>query len=84
MPTFDITRERTVDSAARRLADLERFAERRADFLETLDLDALGPACLCRIFCEDETIAEAIASGYLYLAHLIDMENLAMTLSAAA
>lgn len=84
MPNFDITRERNFETAARRLVELERFAQRRAEFLDTLDLDALGPVCLCRIFREDEVIAEQIASGHLYLAHLIDMKNLAMSLATAA
>ncbi len=84
MPNFDITHDRNLDSAARRLASLERFAERRADFIDTLDLDALGPNNLCRIFDDGENIEFEIASGHIYLCHLVDMQNLGMALSPAA
>lgn len=36
MQTFDITLECNLASAARRLADLERFGERRDGFIDTL------------------------------------------------
>lgn len=84
MPNFDITHDRNLDSAARRLANLERFAERRADFIDTLDLDALGPNILCQILNDDENIEYEIASGHIYLCHLSDMLNLGMALSPAA
>ncbi|MGF7156200.1 hypothetical protein [Novosphingobium gossypii] len=84
MSDFDITRERTFDRAARRLASLERFAQRRADFIDALGLDALGSNTLCGIFYDGEDIEFEIATGHIYLCHLVDMQNLGMALSPAA
>lgn len=44
MKTFDITIDHCLERSSRRLEGLERFAQRRAEFIETLDLGALGAA----------------------------------------
>ncbi|EJL20428.1 hypothetical protein [Novosphingobium sp. AP12] len=76
MKDFAITATRDLDRAAQRLQDLERYADRRGQLLETLDLDLLGPDQLSRIFAEDEQINEDLAWGHLYINHLAEMEAL--------
>jgi len=71
-----ITSTRSFDRAAQRLHNLERYAHRRDQLLEGLNLDFLEPDQLSRIFAEDEQINEDLASGHLYLAHLAEMEAL--------
>lgn len=44
MKTFDITIDHSLERSLRRLEGLGRFAQRRAEFIETLDLCALGTA----------------------------------------
>ncbi|CDO38617.1 hypothetical protein [Novosphingobium mathurense] len=74
MDLFDITSQRTVEAAARRLESLERFADRRDDFLATIDLDALDREAAYRIFAADEAVIVELALGHLYIAHLVDMD----------
>ena len=80
MKDFQITAARDLDSAARRLHDLERHAERRDQLIDTLDLDALGPKQLYEIF--QDAIEDAIDWGHLYLDHLASMKALGMQLAA--
>jgi hypothetical protein len=80
MRNFHITAA-TADEAARRLKDLEHYADRRDQLIETLDLDALGPNQLYTIFQEQDAIEEAIDWGYLHVEHLARMEALSLELS---
>lgn len=74
MKDFAITATRDLDRAAQPLQNLERYADRRDQLLETLDLDLLGRDQLSRIFAEDEQINEDLAWGHLYICHLAEME----------
>lgn len=74
MDLFNITSQRTVEAAARRLVTFERFADRRDDFLAAIDIDALDREAAYRIFAADEAINEELAFGHLYIAHLVDMD----------
>ena len=80
MKDFAITATRDLDRAAQRLHDLERYADRRDQVLEGLNLDLLGPDQLSRIFAEDEQINEDLAWGHLYLAHLAEMQALGFSI----
>lgn len=82
MKDFAITSTRDFDRAAQRLHDLERYADRREQLIETLDLDSLGPNQLARIFADDDRINEDLAFGHLYLDHLAGMDALGLTLGA--
>lgn len=79
MKDFAITATRDLDRAAQRLQNLERYADRRDQLLETLDLDLLGRDQLSRIFAEDEQINEDLAWGHLYTCHLAEMEVLGLS-----
>lgn len=81
MKDFRITATRNIDQAARRLGALERYAHRRAEIIDTLDLDALGPNQMFQIFEDDDALAWELASGHLYLHHLADMQALGMQLA---
>lgn len=76
MKDFAITATRDLDRASQRFQDLERYADRRDQLLEGLDLDLLGCDQLSRIFADDEQINEDLACGHLYLIHLAEMEAL--------
>lgn len=78
MIIIDITCGRDIQGAERLLGRLERFARRRADFIDALDQGALGADTLREIRRCDEMIAFEIASGHAYLAHLVEIENLGL------
>jgi len=82
MKDFAITATRDLDRAAQRLQNLERYADRRDQLLESLDLDLLGRDQLSRIFAEDEQINEDLAWGHLYISHLAEMEALGSSISS--
>jgi hypothetical protein len=82
MKDFAITATRDFDRAAQRLHDLERYADRRDQLLERLDLDSLGRGELSRIFAEDDQIDEELAWGHLYLDHLAQMDALGASLTS--
>jgi len=82
MKDFAITATRDLDRAAQRLQDLERYADRRDQLLESLDFDSLGPNQPSRILADDEQISEDLAWGHLYLDHLAGMKALNFTLIA--
>lgn len=80
MRNFHITAA-TADQAARRLKDLEHYADWRDQLIDTLDLDALGPGQLYQIFQEQDAIEEAIDWGHLHVEHLARMEALSRELA---
>lgn len=82
MKDFAITATRDLGRAAQRLQDLERYAERRDQLLETLDRDLLGCDQLSRIFAEEEQINGDLAWGHLYICHLAEMEALRSSISS--
>lgn len=82
MKDFAITETRDLDSAAQRLQDLERYADRRDQLLEGLDFDSLGPNQLSRILADDDRINEDLAWGHLYLDHLARIAALGTALGA--
>ncbi|MCW1432005.1 hypothetical protein [Novosphingobium sp. JCM 18896] len=81
MKDFAITSQRDFDRAAQCLRDLERFADRRAQLLASLDVGSLGPGQRWQLVVDDERIAEELAWGHLYLEHLVNMEALGSALS---
>lgn len=81
MKDFAITSQHDFDRATQRLSDLERFADRRDQVLDTLDLRGLGPDQRDQIDNDDERINEDLAWGHLYLAHLAEMERLGCSIS---
>jgi hypothetical protein len=81
MNDFRITATRNIEQAAQRLEALERYAQRRAELIDTLDLDALGPNPVFQIFEDDDALSWELASGHLYLHHLADMQTLGMQLA---
>ena len=81
MKDFRITAARDIDQAAQRLEALQCYAQRRAELIDTLDLDALGPNQMFQIFEGDDALTWELASGHLYLHHLADMQALGMQLA---
>ncbi|VWX51068.1 hypothetical protein [Novosphingobium sp. 9U] len=80
MRTFHITAS-NHEQAARQLADLEHYADRRDQHLDTLDLQALGANQLYQIFQEQDAIEEAIDWGHLRVEHLAQMAALQASLT---
>ncbi|WP_103727501.1 hypothetical protein [Novosphingobium sp. HII-3] len=84
MKDFAITSTRDLDRAAQRLHSLERYADRRVELIEALDLDSLGPSQVAQIFADDEQIDEDLAFGHLYIEHLAGMQELGFALGVGS
>lgn len=74
MPHTDLFDDRDIARATRKLAALQRHAERRDRFLDALDFDALDPQTQREICMEDHHLAEQISFGPIYLYHLETLE----------
>lgn len=74
MPDFGLYAERDPLRATRILERIERFAERRARFLNALDMRLLSVTDLERIFAADEELDDALAFGTLYVEHLFGLD----------
>ncbi|WP_152608755.1 hypothetical protein [Croceibacterium mercuriale] len=74
MQDFGLFAERDITRAEQLLRKLERFAERRDDFLDHIDVGALDLSDSYAIECEDDALDETIAFGHLYLEHLHQMD----------
>lgn len=88
MKDFGLFSERDAAAAARKLDDLVRFADRREQLLEHIDLDSLDRNTAFDILETDEALAETIAFGPIYVHHLATLEahraEIAATLPRAA
>lgn len=65
--------ERDLCRACDKLTALERFAKRRERFIDALDFDALDLQTQREIEMADEHLNYDLASGYLYIEHLSEM-----------
>ena len=74
MKDFGLFAERDAARAERKLNELTRFADRREQLLETIDLDALDRNTAYDILKTDEDLAETLAFGPLYIHHLATLE----------
>lgn len=81
MKDFAITSQRDFDCAVQCLSDLERFADRRAQLLASIDFESLCPGQRLQLIADDERIAEELAWGHLYLEHLANMDALGSSLN---
>ena len=77
----DLFTIRDCAQAARKLATLERQADRRDTFVDALDFAALDRLSQARIERADFEARETILFGHLYLIHLAQMEELGATLT---
>ena len=77
----DLFSERDPSRAARKLADLERFADRRESFLEQLDFDAIDTQACREVDMADAHLAEQLMFAQLYVQHLSEMDALGQSLS---
>ena len=88
MKDFGLFSERDAQRAERRLNELTRFAERREQYLENVDLDSLDRGVAFDILETDEDLAETPAFGPIYIHHLATLEAqraaIAATLPRAA
>lgn len=66
------------------LADLERFADRRAQLVASLDYEGMALSERVQVVADDERIAEHLAWGYLYVEHLADMNALGYSLAGVS
>ena len=74
MKDFGLFTERNAARAKRKLDQLSRFAKRRDKLLDNIDLDALDRNTAFDILQTDETLAETLAFGPLYIHHLATLE----------
>ena len=74
MKDFGLFAERDAAHAQRKLNNFTRFAERREQLLETIDLDALDRNTAFDILKTDEDLAETLAFGPIYVHHLATLE----------
>jgi hypothetical protein len=65
--------ERDIGRACGKLTALERFADRRDQFIDALDFHALDVQTQHEIEMDDEHVADDILSAHLYIAHLAEM-----------
>ena len=79
----DLFSERDPSRVARRLGELERFADRRERFLEHIDFDALELQTCREVDRTDAHLAEQLMFGALYAQHLAKMIALGQSLSTA-
>ena len=79
----DLFSERDPSRVARRLGELERFADRRERFLEHIDFAALDLQTCREVDRTDAHLAEQLMFGALYAQHLAEMIALGQSLSTA-
>ena len=88
MKDFGLFAERDVARAEHKLNELTRFADRREQLLEHIDLDALDRYTAFDIVETDENLAETLAFGTIYVHHLATLAaqraEIAATLPRAA
>ena len=88
MKDFGLFAERDAARAERKLTELTRFATRREEMLENINLDALDRNTAFEILETDEDLAETIAFGPIYVHPLATLEaqraEIAATLPKAA
>jgi len=75
MTDFGLFAERDIARANRKLEQLKRHSERRARFIDSLDLDALDANTAFAILQDDDDLAENIAFGELYIHHITTLET---------
>lgn len=76
-----IFRQRDIAKAKAELAQLERFAAKRSSFLDGLDFREITPNQAFAIHERSDIIDETLGFADLYLAHLADMDQLALDLA---
>lgn len=88
MKDFGLFSERDAASAARKLTQLARFAERREAILGTIDLDSLDRSSAFDILETSTDLTETLHFGPIFVHHLQEMEAqraaIAATLPRAA
>lgn len=88
MKDFGLFAERDIPRAERIMHEMERYADRRERFLNAIDLDELDRTAAFAILRDDDDLAETLAFGHLYLAHLYTLEaqraDIAASLAMAA
>ena len=82
MKEFGLFSERDAASAARKLNQLIRFADRREAMLERIDLDGLDRSTAFDILETSDDLAETLHFGPIFVHHLQEMEALRAEIAA--
>lgn len=83
MKDFGLFSERDAASAARTLARLARFAQRRDAVISTIDLDSLDRATAFNILETSANLTETLHFGPIFVDHLQEMEDQRAQIAAA-